>query len=94
MPYSPQEKAGLRFLKAVLTSVGYPEETTIDQIFFRKDGDKVTPVFTGESPTVEDILEADIHAAYEEPELAFAGGEQASFILHYKWGLSFLKIIL
>jgi hypothetical protein len=44
MPYSPQEKAGLRFLKNVLSRVGYPEETTIDKIFFRKDGDKVTVV--------------------------------------------------
>ena len=75
MPYSPQEKAGLRFLKAVLTSVGYPEETTIDQIFFRKDGDKVTPVFSAGSPTVDDILEADIHEAYEEPVISFAGAE-------------------
>ena len=75
MPYSPQEKAGLRFLKAVLTSVGYPEETTIDQIFFRKDGDKVTPVFSAGSPTVDDILEADIHDAYEDAEISFAGAE-------------------
>lgn len=75
MPYSPQEKAGLRFLKNVLSKVGYPEETTIDKIFFRKDGDKVTPFFTGDNPTVEDILEADIHDAYEDPVFAFAGGE-------------------
>lgn len=75
MPYSPQEKAGLRFLKNVLSRVGYPEETTIDKIFFRKDGDKVTPFFTGDNPTVEDILEADIHDAYEDPVFAFAGGE-------------------
>jgi hypothetical protein len=75
MPYSPQEKAGLRFLKNVLSRVGYPEETTIDAIFFRKDGDKVTPVFTGSCPTVEDILNVDINDYTEDPEISFAGAE-------------------
>lgn len=75
MSYSREEKAGLRFLKSVLKNMGYPKETTIDQIFFRKDGDKVIPALTGGSPTVGDILEADILTTNEDAEIAFAGAE-------------------
>ena len=75
MPYSPQEKAGLRFLKDVLSRAGYPKDVTLDRIIFRKDGNKVTPVFTPGSPTVEAILEENIHSEEADADISFAGGE-------------------
>ena len=69
MPYSPQEKVGLRFLKDVLSRVGYPKDVTLDRIIFRKDGNKVTPVFTPGSPTVEAILEENIFRERARPEI-------------------------
>ena len=76
MAYSTEEKKGLTFLLSVLESVGYPNNTTIDKIIFKKEGDKVSPVFSEDSPTVEDILNADLHQVYDDdPAIAFAGGE-------------------
>ena len=76
MAYSAEVKRGLRFLLSVLESVGYPSNTTIDKIIFKKEGDKVSPVFSPESPTVEEILNADIDLVYDDdPNIELAGGE-------------------
>ena len=76
MAYSAEVKRGLRFLLSVLESVGYPSNTTIDKIIFKKEGGKVSPVFSENSPTVEEILNADIDLVYDDdPNIELAGGE-------------------
>ena len=76
MAYSAEVKRGLRFLLSVLESVGYPSNTTIDKIIFKKEGGKVSPVFSENSPTVEEILNADIDLVYDyDPNIELAGDE-------------------
>ena len=82
MALDREERVGLSYLKNLLRFADLPGDAKLKDLFFRKEGDNVSPIFS-DNVTVADIKEADINGDHLKPEVYFAAGE-AFYMWHPK----------